>query len=77
MTQKTKTIGSRVQVMNGTAYKTSGGLTEKDLMLNKWGRIVSKKRYAAAMQRWKTVEAVFKANKAPPFSRKKTPVDAW
>lgn len=71
MPAKTKTIGSRVQVMNGTAYKTSGGLTKKDLMLNKWGRIVSKKRYAAAMKQWKSVKAIFKANRAPAFKKKK------
>lgn len=59
MTGKTKNIGSRVQVMNGTAHKTSGGLTKNDLMLNKWGRIVSKKWYAAAVKRWKSVEAIF------------------
>jgi hypothetical protein len=68
---KTKNIGSRVQVMNGTAHKTSGGLTKNDLMLNKWGRIVSKKRYAAALKRWKSVEAIFAANKAPAFRPKK------
>ena len=27
-------FGSRTQVMNGTAYKTSGELTKKDLMMN-------------------------------------------
>lgn len=66
----TKTVGSRIQVMNGTALKTSGGLTKKDLMLNKWGRIVSKKRYEAAMKRWKCVEAIFKKNQAPRFKKK-------
>lgn len=70
MPGKTKTVGSRVQVMNGTAHKTSGGLTKSDLMLNKWGRIVSKKRYHAAMKRWKSVEHIFKANKAPAFRKK-------
>lgn len=42
-------VGSRSQVMNGTAYKTSYGtvkpvgdaLTKKDLKYNKQGRIVS------------------------------------
>jgi len=34
--------GSRVQVMNGTAYKTNGGLKKYDLKYNKSGRIVSK-----------------------------------
>ena len=33
------------KVWHGTLKKTSGGLTKKDLMKNKWGRIVSKKRH--------------------------------
>lgn len=67
---KTKTVGSRVQVLNGTAQRTAGGLTKNDLMLNKWGRIVSKKRYEAAMKRWKSVEEIFKKNQAPRFKKK-------
>ena len=34
-------VGSRAQVMHGTAEKTSGGLTKKHLKYNKAGRIVS------------------------------------
>lgn len=41
-------FGSRTQVMNKTAYKTSGELTKKDLLMNKWGRIVSAKKHATA-----------------------------
>jgi hypothetical protein len=41
-------FGSREQVMNGTAYKTEGNLTTDDLMMNKWGRIVSKKKFYTA-----------------------------
>lgn len=44
----TQRIGSRRQVMSGTAHHTSGGLTKKDLMLNKRGRIVSRRKSAAA-----------------------------
>ena len=40
------TTGSKVQVWNGTAKHTSGGLTKKDLMRHK-GRIVSRKKHAA------------------------------
>jgi hypothetical protein len=40
--------GSRVQVMNGTAYKTNGGLKKSDLMMNKWGRIVSVLKHKTA-----------------------------
>ena len=38
-----KTFGSRREVYNGTAEKTTGGLFKKDLFKNKNGRIVSKK----------------------------------
>ena len=42
-------IGSRAQVAHGTAYKTSGGLTKKDLHFNKrTGRWVSAKKSKAA-----------------------------
>jgi len=41
-------FGSREQVMNENAYKTPGGLKIEDLMMNKWGRIVSKKKYYTA-----------------------------
>jgi len=41
-------FGSREQVMNGTAYKTPGGLTVDDLIMNKYGRIVSKKKHFTA-----------------------------
>jgi hypothetical protein len=41
-------FGSRTQVMNGTAYKTSGELKKKDLLMNKWGRIVSSKKHKTA-----------------------------
>lgn len=41
------TVGSRAQVYNGTAYKTGygkKGLKKSDLLQNKHGRIVSRKR---------------------------------
>lgn len=41
-------IGSREQVWNGTAYKTKGELKKKELMKNKWNRIVSKKKHITA-----------------------------
>jgi hypothetical protein len=41
-------FGSRQKVYNGTAYKTQGNLTKKDLLMNKWGRIVSAKKHATA-----------------------------
>lgn len=41
-------FGSRAQVMNETAYKTTGGLVKNDLLKNKWGRIVSAKKHKTA-----------------------------
>jgi hypothetical protein len=43
-----KLEGSRAQVWHGTAYKTSGELTKKDLVMNKHGRVVSRKKQATA-----------------------------
>jgi len=40
-----QTIGSKAQVWHGTAKKTSGGLTKSDLMKNKHGRIVSRRKH--------------------------------
>merc|ERR1712118_163256 len=49
MSKKTKTpsIGSRRQVWGGYATKTSGGLRKGDLMLNKNGKLVSKRKSKA------------------------------
>ena len=41
-------FGSRQQVWNGNAYKTSGCLKINDLTQNKWRRIVSKKKHETA-----------------------------
>ena len=38
-------VGSREKVWNETAYKTPGGLTRDELVMNKRGRIVSKSKY--------------------------------
>ena len=41
-------VGSRAQVWHGTAYKTPGGLRRDGLTMNKWHRIVSKKKQRTA-----------------------------
>ena len=41
------TTGSKAQVFHGTAKHTSGGLEKKDLVKNKHGRIVSRKKMMA------------------------------
>ena len=73
-----QTIGSRAQVMNGTAEKTSGGLKKKDLKYNSQGRIVSvkKSRSAKKEQRlkkagWTHKKGEFGAVKIEPKSPKK------
>ena len=40
--------GSRAQVWHGTAFHTPGGLTKKQLFMNKRGHIVSKKKHTTA-----------------------------
>ena len=55
--------GSRAQVMHGTAYKTSGGLTKEDLMMNKNGRIVSKSKHNTAKKEKRLEKAGFFAEK--------------
>ena len=43
-----KLIGTRAEVMHGTAYKTSGKLTKEQLVYSKSGRIVSKRKQLTA-----------------------------
>ena len=51
-TNKTqRTFGSRRQVFNGSAEKTTGGLRKDDLIKNNAGRIVSAKRQATMRRR--------------------------
>jgi len=46
-----RAVGSRVQVVNGSAHHTPGGLTKKDLKYNKYGRIVSVRKSALAKKK--------------------------
>jgi hypothetical protein len=43
-----KTFGSRAEVFHGTAKKTTGGLEKKDLLQNKHGELVSRKKHNSA-----------------------------
>ena len=43
-----KLIGTRAEVMHGTAYKTSGKLTKQQLLYSKSGRIVSAVKHKTA-----------------------------
>jgi hypothetical protein len=56
-------IGSRAQVMHGTAHHTTGGLTKTDLKYNKWGRIVSKAKSQKAKKENRLVKLGFKTRK--------------
>jgi hypothetical protein len=40
--------GSRRQVWNRTAFKTDGGLTRADIIKNKWGNLVSRRKHLSA-----------------------------
>lgn len=56
-------IGSRSQVMHGTAHHTSGGLTKSDLKYNKWGRIVSRAKSVKAKKEKRLEKAGYKTRK--------------
>jgi len=60
---KKSAVGSRAQVMHGTADHTSGGLTKGDLKYNKAGRIVSRKKSMKAKKENRLVKLGFKTRK--------------
>jgi hypothetical protein len=62
-----KVIGSRAEVMHGTAIKTSGGLTKKHLKYNTAGKIVSKHKSRNAKKAFHKVKKAFK--ESPLFKR--------
>ena len=56
------TVGSRAQVYHGNADRTAGGLTKKDLKMDKKGEIVSKSKSKGEKKNpW--IKAVAKAKK--------------
>lgn len=57
-----KQVGSRAQVMHGTANHTTGGLTKKDLKYNKEGRIVSRVKSAQGKKQYAKYRDVMVAN---------------
>jgi len=63
MTEHKHTVGSRAEVWHNTAHHTSGGLTRKQLMMNKWGRIVSRKKHNTAKKEKRLEKAGFFAKK--------------
>lgn len=63
MTSHVRALGSRAEVWHGNAKHTSGGLEKKHLMMNKRGRIVSRKKHATAKKQKRLEKAGFKAKK--------------
>lgn len=68
-----KTVGSRAEVWHGTAKRTAGGLTKKDLIKNKQGRLVSKKKHTTAKKEKRLEKHGFFAEKGKFGFVKKTP----
>ena len=66
-------FGSRQQVWNGTSYKTAGELVRSQLMMNKWGRIVSRNKFASAKKEKRLEKAGYFAQKGKFGYVKKTP----
>ena len=59
-----KLFGSREQVWNGHSYKTTGGLTKTDLIINIDGKIVSKTKSVSEKQSGR-LDAVNEKKKQP------------
>ena len=53
---KLPAVGSKAQVWHGNAKHTSGGLTRKDLMKTKKGRIVSRAKHALGKKALKNLK---------------------
>ena len=68
MARRVRVRGSRRQVWNGSRQKNKSGLTKSDFMLNKNGKLVSKKKHAFGRRQFKNIRgwinAVSKARKA-------------
>ena len=61
------TVGSKYEVYRGKAQRTSGGLTRKDLGLNKRGKVVSLKQAAAGKKAFKRLAKLGYAPKKGQF----------
>ena len=57
------TFGSRAEVWHGNAKKTTGGLAKSDLIKNKHGEIVSKKKHLTAKKEKRLEKAGYFAKK--------------
>lgn len=61
-------VQEKMMVWNGEKKKTSSGLTKKDLMKNKHGKIVSKKQYKKGQELYKMMKK--EGRLAEPFQKK-------
>ena len=59
----TKTTGTRAEVWHGTAKHTSGGLEKKDLLKNKHGRIVSRRKHNSEKKSKRLIKAGYGTKK--------------
>lgn len=63
-------VGSRAEVMHGTADHTSGGLTKRDLKYNpRSGRIVSRRKSAKARKLFSKYRKEMQEGRATSFKR--------
>jgi hypothetical protein len=61
-------VGKKLEVWKGKAKHTVGGLTRKDLMQTKRGKIVSKKQHAHGLKMIKSLRKLgYVAKKGEPF----------
>jgi hypothetical protein len=58
-----KASGTRAEVWHGTAKHTSGGLEKKDLLQNKHGRIVSKRKHFSEKKAKRLIKAGYGTKK--------------
>ena len=56
-------VGSRREVFNKSALRTSGGLEKKDLIKNRHGRIVSRKKHFTAKKEKRLLKHGYSAKK--------------
>jgi hypothetical protein len=68
-----KRLGSRAEVFHGKARQTTGGLRKKDLMKNKRGEIVSRKKHTTAKKEKRLEKHGYFAEKGKFGYVKKTP----
>ena len=73
MSQFERRLGSRAEVFHGKARQTTGGLRKKDLMKNKHGEIVSRKKHNTAKKEKRLEKHGYFAKKGQFGYVKKTP----